>query len=85
MSNYEKRDNSGSLFVNQNKLKDTYADYDGQIMVGGVEYWIKGWKRQGNGKTFLSLAITPKQERAQEIKQQARGSFRDDLNDDLVF
>ena len=80
---FEKRDNSGSLFVNQRKEKDSHPDYDGSIMVNGVEFWIKGWKKQGQGKTFLSLSVTPKQERAQEIKQQARGGFREELDDDL--
>lgn len=55
-------DNSGALFKNDRKEKDTHADYQGSITVEGKEYWLNAWIKQGkgSGKTFMSLAVKPK-------------------------
>lgn len=58
----EKRDNSGSLNKNERKEKDTHPDYNGSAFIGGVDMWISGWIKKGNGKTFMSLAFKPKNE-----------------------
>lgn len=66
---YEKRDNTGSLFVNDRKQQESHADYQGSIMVGGVEYWLNGWKKQTrNGKSWLSLSVKPKEARSDSHK-----------------
>lgn len=58
----EKRDNSGVVFTNNRKEKDTHPDRTGSATVGGVEYWVSGWiKQDRNGKQFLSLAFKPKE------------------------
>ena len=59
---YEQRDNSGSLFKNARKEKDTHPDFNGSILVDGKAYWISGWKKkkQSDGETWLSLSVKPK-------------------------
>jgi len=54
--------NTGALFVNDKKEDAKHPDYKGNAEVGGVEYWLSGWKKTGkqSGKTFLSLSFTPK-------------------------
>jgi hypothetical protein len=61
---YEMKDMSGALFKNEdkdpeNEDHDRWADYQGRIMVGGVEYWLKAWIRKGqnSGKTYMGLAV----------------------------
>lgn len=52
----------GVLFKNRDKKEQTHADYQGNINVGGVEYWLNAWiKQDKNGNNFMSLSVKPKQ------------------------
>ena len=58
MSNYEHKDGSGSLWVNDKKQADNQPDYKGSAKVNGKDVEMSGWKKvTQSGKTFLSLAI----------------------------
>ncbi len=53
--------NSGVLFKNDRKEKDSHPDFRGNIEVDGKEYYIKGWKKTSQkGTAFISLAVDPK-------------------------
>lgn len=92
---YEQKDNSGSLFTNTRKEKDSHPDRTGSALIDGREYWVSGWVKQDrNGKPWLSLSFKPKdaqRERPADIKPpggnapQRRGSMKDELNDDIPF
>lgn len=57
---YEQRDNSGSVFENDRKEKDTHPDFTGKAMVNGVMYWASLWvKESRDGGEFFSLAFKP--------------------------
>ncbi len=43
----EKRDNSGILFKNDRKQQDNHADYQGTCMIGGIEYYMNAWLKDG--------------------------------------
>jgi hypothetical protein len=61
---YQTKDNTGSVFQNDKKEKDTHPDRTGQARIGGVDYWVSGWiKQDRNGKPYLSLAFKPKEEK----------------------
>ena len=74
----EKRDNSGALFTNDKKTKDTHPDLNGKITINGREFYLSAWKKQTNqGKGYLSLSIKPAEE--QQAKQS--NDISDFLND----
>jgi len=60
--NYEPREvkpNTGKLFVNNNKKKDTQADYTGSIkLADGKEYWLNMWVNTSKaGGKYFSVSI----------------------------
>jgi len=60
------KDDRGVLFVNTKKNKDTQPDYTGGGKVGGTEYRISGWIRDGKAGRYLSLAFSLKDQPAGE-------------------
>ena len=59
---YETKDNTGSLFRNENKTSENSPDYSGKCMVGGVAMFFDGWlKRSAEGKAWMSFSFKPMQ------------------------
>ena len=67
---FEPKDNSGTLFRNDRKEKDTHPDYNGTIMVDGREYYLNAWLKKGAKGTFMSLSVKPKEARARDDYKQ---------------
>jgi hypothetical protein len=69
VANFEQRDNSGSVFVNNRKEKDTHPDRTGRCMIDGKMYWISGWIKQkpSDGEHWMSLAF-----KAMDAEQSAK-------------
>lgn len=63
--------NSGVLFINDRKRPDKKdPDRTGSINVEGVEYFLDGWLKEKNGKTFLSLSVKRKDKQPGQPQQQ---------------
>ncbi len=73
---YEQRDNSGSVFVNDRKEKETHPDRTGTAMIGGVMYYVSGWIKEGAKGKFMSLAFKRKEEQPQAAKRDPVSSGR---------
>lgn len=55
------KDNTGSIWANDKKQSDNHPDRTGSALIGGREYWLKGWlKKTKDGKSYLSLSFKPK-------------------------
>lgn len=69
------RDNSGALFKNTRKKKETHPDFTGECTINGREYYVSGWARTSkDGSTrYTSLAFKPKE--AQAPYQRPRSSY----------
>ena len=79
---YENRDNSGSLFINDDKQQANHPDRKGSITVAGVEYWLSGWiKKTQQGQPWLSLSVTPKEKKPAKAQQ----TRRQDDDGDIPF
>ncbi len=71
---YQQKENSGSMFFNEHKQKDTDRDFQGTINVGGVVYWISGWKNTSKSNVnYIGLSV-----QLQEARPRGgRGNFPD--------
>jgi len=61
---YQAKPNTGSLFKNQKKVKETHPNMTGAALIGGVEYWVSAWTKDGQKGKWISLSFTPKEYKA---------------------
>jgi hypothetical protein len=61
MSNeYQQRPNSGTLSKNDKKTEDRHPEYRGSAVIGGKQFWISAWVKEGKLGKFFSLSFTEK-------------------------
>ena len=77
----EKRENSGALFANDKREKETHPHYNGKATINGVEYYVSSWIKEGKNGKFQSLSFKPVQEQA---KPTGRPSYNNKGFDDFL-
>lgn len=81
---YEKKELSGSTFKNRNKAKETHADYTGDCLIDGKEYWMNTWVRKTkDGTPYFYHTYNKKQPRQESSINQETTSVK--IDDDLPF
>lgn len=82
MSAYEQKPDTGSLFINDKREKETQPNAKGSALIGGVEYWVSAWTNTSSkGAKYQSLKFERKSEKfdnTQELQAEA-------LNDQIPF
>jgi hypothetical protein len=79
----EKRDNSGALFTNDKREKETHPHYQGKATIGGVNYYVSAWVKDGQKGKFQSLSFKPIQEQTQGSKPSYGNKDFDDFLSNL--
>jgi len=67
---YTPKDNTGSLFRNEQKKNEKSPDYTGSIMIDGSEKRLSAWLKEGKKGKYLSLQISdpmPRQKRDEDM------------------
>lgn len=71
---YQMKENTGSLFKNDRREKDTHANARGSALIDGVEYWVDAWTNEASdGSKYQSLKFKRKdasggtQQRARDL------------------
>lgn len=69
---YEQKDNSGSVFKNNRRERETQPNLTGSALIDGKEYWVNVWtKTKADGEKWMSLAFNPKQPKEDTSKPSA--------------
>ena len=92
---YEQKDNTGVLFKNSYKTKDSHPEYTGNAKIDGVEYKLAVWmKKSARGTTFMSLTFQNKDDMhpmgvgkpidTSKAREDTR-SLKEKIGDDIPF
>ena len=54
---YEQKPNTGAIFQNGKKEKDSHPDMKGDFNIEGQKYSIAGWWKEGKNGKFLSVSV----------------------------
>jgi len=79
----EQKDNTGAIFKNDYKEKETQPDYKGKAMVDGKEKEVALWLNESkNGKKYFSVKFS---EPYQAEVEAGHGHKPKDEKDDMPF
>jgi hypothetical protein len=88
MSQQYDNTNRGVLFRNDKKETDSHPDYTGKIDVGGTEYRLSAWIKEGKNGKFMSLSVqqntSQRQAAPKPQPKQTAGDFSG-MDEDIPF
>lgn len=74
---YELRDNSGTLFRNDKREKDSQPHARGEALIGGVLYEVAAWTKEGRNSRFQSLSFKEKEAHRERQDSKPKGGMYD--------
>ena len=75
---FEMKDNSGNIFKNNRKEKDSQPDFTGKALIDGKEKSISMWVKEGKSGKFFSVSFQEPWKPAGE-PEKANGYMKDPL------
>lgn len=78
MSEFKHKENTGSLFKNDKREKETSPNMKGSANIDGKEYWMSAWTKDGQKGKFLSLSFQSK-----TGWQKTKTPLREDMDDEI--
>ena len=85
MSTYQKKDGDISVFTNQSDNPNAPA-FKGNLLLGGIEYQVSLWRKQGAKGEFLAGSVQVRQQSAERAAPaQSYTSKPEAYGDDLPF
>lgn len=81
---YEMRENSGSLFKNDKKETESHPNATGKALIGGVEYWVSAWTKEGAKGKWQSLSFKPVEAQSTARQPAARNRY-EEMDDSPPF
>lgn len=77
------KDNSGSIFRNDKREKDTHPHATGKCLIDGKLYYISAWTKEGNAGKFQSLSFKAAEQKSAAPVARKAAPQAQMLDDDL--
>lgn len=82
---FEHKPDTGSLFVNDKREKDTHPNAKGSALIDGVDYWVSAWTNTTKGGAkYQSLKFSRKDENRQP-RAETLPDVEPPFNDEIPF
>lgn len=83
---FKTKDNTGSLFKNEDKANPNGPDYSGSAMVDGVDYFFDAWlKTAETGRRWMSFSFKAKTKQAGKPAPTTQSPRRNSQDDEAPF
>lgn len=80
---YQQKNDTGSLFRNEKREKDSHPHATGSALIDGVEYWVSAWTKEGDKGRWQSLSF--KRKEPKQAQREQRSSYAEELDDEIPF
>lgn len=80
MSTYQQKPETGALFANPDRTKETQPNAKGSALIDGVEYWVSAWTNTSSkGIKYQSLKFERKDQKQEPAPQIPDADFGDEV------